>query len=163
MFPHPLLLASRLNHLSPPPSPTWSGTAPWSLSSATWSGGSNRHLVASPTPNRPPSFPLDPSLPLQVERYGSLEFSIRDLVGLVRSDRHAAVDDAELDRIEREISDMILRLGLQAQDPETFSWRGAYEAASVTLKKALQVRVAAVGAWKGGLGCVREVKLVLVR
>lgn len=42
------------------------------------------------------------------------------MVIMVRSDRHIAVDDSELDRIESEIGDMILRLGLQARPHDIF-------------------------------------------
>ena len=85
----------------------------------------------------PPPFPTRPTP--QVERYGSVEQSIRKMVSLVQSDQHEAIDDTELNAIESEISDMILQLGLQ-QDPESFTWRGAYEAALVGLNRALQVR-----------------------
>lgn len=36
------------------------------------------------------------------------------MVALVRADRHDAVDEAELDGVERSIGEMMLQLGLQA-------------------------------------------------
>ena len=58
----------------------------------------------------------------------------------MRSDRHSAVDETQLDGVEREIGEMILQLGLQGQDFESFSWQKAVEATQVNVNKALQVR-----------------------
>ena len=73
-----------------------------------------------------------------VERYGGMESSLRGMVGMVQKEMHADVNGTELEVLERDISLLLLQLGLTAADSttEAFSWSRTREQISVNLNKA---------------------------
>ena len=73
-----------------------------------------------------------------VERYGGMESSLRGMVGMVQKEMHANVNSTELEVLERDISLLLLQLGLTAADSttEAFSWSRTREQISVNLNKA---------------------------
>ena len=78
----------------------------------------------TPTPNNPPSLP-------QVEQ------DLRRMAALVQKDLHAAVDEERLHRLESEIGDFVLQLGLQGGNPdqESFSCARSREMIAVSMSK----------------------------
>jgi len=79
----------------------------------------------------------DQLLPM-VRQYGVVEVNIRGMVRQVQANSHAAIDEARLVEVEREIADLLLNLGLQTPEQEPFSWRSSREAFAVNLNKAKQ-------------------------
>lgn len=73
-----------------------------------------------------------------VERYGTMESSLRGMVAFVQRDEHAKVDEDELDALERDIALLLLQLGLTTADStqEAFSWSRTREAITLNLNKA---------------------------
>ena len=57
---------------------------------------------------------------------------------LADEDQHDAIDDELMLQCEREVGALLLQLGLQGQEPESFSIGRTSEAASVYAKRALQ-------------------------
>ena len=76
-----------------------------------------------------PTFPL--SLAPQVEQ------DLRRMAALVQKDLHAAVDEDRLHRLENEIGDFVLQLGLQGGNPdqESFSWARSREMIAISMDK----------------------------
>ena len=118
---------------------------------------------------------VDSLLPV-VEQYGGMERRLRDFAALMQQNRPAAVVDSELEALEGDVADLLLRLGLvdaQAPPPrlpprlprrsrvlttpippqgevESFSWSRWREQVSVVGEKA----------WKGGMFFVQGFRIM---
>jgi len=73
-----------------------------------------------------------------VEEYASMEASLRNMVSLVMEQRHSAITDEELEALEANIGDLLLKLGLQTPEPEPLSWSRTRETWAVNADKAMQ-------------------------
>jgi len=73
-----------------------------------------------------------------VERYGAMEGSLVEMFETVQQGRHAAVDQALLTSLERDVAQMLLNLGLQEGTTEAPSWDRTYETLQANAARALQ-------------------------
>ena len=74
-----------------------------------------------------------------VERYGSMEASLRTMVVEAAEGRHSAIDMDELAMLEADVGDILLQLGLkEVTEQEKISWARTRDNAVLTLKKTQQ-------------------------
>tara|TARA_B110001452_G_scaffold9415_1_gene8075 strand:- start:1379 stop:3085 length:1707 start_codon:yes stop_codon:yes gene_type:complete len=73
-----------------------------------------------------------------VERYGSMEASLRSMVVEAAEGRHSAIDMEELAMLEADVGDILLQLGLQMPEQEKISWARTRDNLVLTFKKTQQ-------------------------
>ena len=73
-----------------------------------------------------------------VERYGAMETSLRGMVVEAAEGRHSAIDMEELARLEADVGDILLQLGLQMPEQEKISWARTRDNLVLTFKKTQQ-------------------------